>query len=154
MSWDARTCCVIWQGRISVKPCGCWIPCIVRFRLRAKCVCVFGIVEGATSALLPNEIRSSCRTLWLFDSSEGLSRLTVEDELIHDMFDRGTIEAHARKIKNATYRKSQDDWHRWTFRKSELAGNSGHYWQRDGVRSWPYACWAESSGGPRLCTAS
>lgn len=62
-------------------------------------VCEFGIAEGATSALLANEIRATEKKLWLFDSFEGLSQPTSEDELIDDIFDLGSMEAYAGKMK-------------------------------------------------------
>lgn len=43
-------------------------------------VCEFGVAQGATSALLANEIKSRNRTLWLYDSFEGLPESTSEDE--------------------------------------------------------------------------
>lgn len=62
-------------------------------------VCEFGIAEGATSAFLANEIRTSPKKLWLFDSFEGLSRPTEEDQLIDDIFDLGSMDAYAGKMK-------------------------------------------------------
>jgi O-methyltransferase len=40
----------------------------------------------ATSALLANEIRSTERTLWLFDSFKGLGKPSEKDLLIDDIF--------------------------------------------------------------------
>src|SRR5712691_3702372 len=37
-------------------------------------VCEFGVAQGATSALLANELRSTEKTLWLFDSFKGLGK--------------------------------------------------------------------------------
>jgi hypothetical protein len=62
-------------------------------------VCEFGIAEGATSTLLANEIRGTNKKLWLFDSFEGLSVPTAEDELIDDIFDLGSMKAYAGKMK-------------------------------------------------------
>ena len=61
-------------------------------------ICEFGIAEGATSALLANEIRATERRLWLFDSFAGLSRPTAEDVLIDDIFQLGSMDAYAGKM--------------------------------------------------------
>lgn len=58
-------------------------------------VCEFGVAQGATSALLANEIRHTEKLLWLFDSFEGLPRPTEKDTLIHDIFSLGTMEKYA-----------------------------------------------------------
>ncbi len=57
-------------------------------------VCEFGIAQGATSALLANEIRDTGKLLWLFDSFEGLPKPTGKDTLIHDIFGLGTMEKY------------------------------------------------------------
>jgi O-methyltransferase len=44
-------------------------------------VCEFGVAQGATSALLANEIKQKGRALWLYDSFDGLPENTSEDEL-------------------------------------------------------------------------
>ena len=56
-------------------------------------VCEFGVAQGATSALLANEIRDTDKLLWLFDSFAGLPKPTEKDTLIHDIFGLGTIES-------------------------------------------------------------
>jgi len=58
-------------------------------------VCEFGVAQGATSALLANEIRASTKQLWLFDSFQGLPRPTEKDVLIDDIFNLGSIEKYA-----------------------------------------------------------
>jgi O-methyltransferase len=58
-------------------------------------VCEFGVAQGATSALLANEIRGTDKKLWLFDSFEGLPRPTEKDKLIDDIFNLGSMEAYA-----------------------------------------------------------
>jgi hypothetical protein len=58
-------------------------------------VCEFGVAQGATSALLANEILSSQKSLWLFDSFQGLSVPTEKDVLINDIFGLGSIEKYA-----------------------------------------------------------
>ncbi|MEK6325036.1 MAG: TylF/MycF/NovP-related O-methyltransferase [Acidobacteriota bacterium] len=55
-------------------------------------VCEFGVAQGATSALIANEIRSTEKSLWLFDSFRGLPKPSEKDELIDDIFDLKTIE--------------------------------------------------------------
>jgi O-methyltransferase len=57
-------------------------------------VCEFGVAQGATSALLANEIRHTDKLLWLFDSFEGLPKPTKKDKLIHDIFSLGAIEKY------------------------------------------------------------
>ncbi|MBA3849093.1 MAG: hypothetical protein C0502_03755 [Opitutus sp.] len=51
----------------------------------------FGIAQGATSALLANELRGTGRTLWLYDSFAGLPAPSPEDELKDDIFNLGSI---------------------------------------------------------------
>jgi O-methyltransferase len=57
-------------------------------------VCEFGVGQGATSALLANEIRSTDKTLWLFDSFRGLDKPSEKDLLIDDIFNLGTIDKY------------------------------------------------------------
>ena len=57
-------------------------------------VCEFGVAQGATSALLANEIRSTTKHLWLFDSFQGLPKPTEKDTLINDIFGLGSIEKY------------------------------------------------------------
>jgi O-methyltransferase len=57
-------------------------------------VCEFGVAEGATSALLANEIALSERNLWLYDSFEGLPRPTEKDVLLNDIFNLGLMEEY------------------------------------------------------------
>lgn len=57
-------------------------------------VCEFGIAQGATSALLANEITKTNKTIWLFDSFKGLPKPTSKDLLKDDMFNLGSIEAY------------------------------------------------------------
>lgn len=61
-------------------------------------ICEFGVAQGATSALLANEIRESRKSLWLFDSFEGLPAPTAKDELIDDIFNLGTMAAYEGKM--------------------------------------------------------
>lgn len=57
-------------------------------------VCEFGVAQGATSALLANEIFSTEKKLWLFDSFQGLPKPTEKDLLINDIFNLGSIEKY------------------------------------------------------------
>jgi O-methyltransferase len=55
-----------------------------------------GVAQGATSALLANELLDDPdRRLWLYDSFMGLSTPTVEDELINDMDNLGSMLAYS-----------------------------------------------------------
>lgn len=62
-------------------------------------VCEFGVAQGATSALIANEIGGQSRLLWLYDSFEGLPAPTAEDVLIDDIFGLGSIEKYAGTMK-------------------------------------------------------
>ena len=57
-------------------------------------ICEFGVAQGATSALLANEIRSSQKSIWLFDSFKGLPKPSEKDLLINDIFSLGKIERY------------------------------------------------------------
>ncbi|UCC95481.1 MAG: hypothetical protein JSW40_01710 [Candidatus Omnitrophota bacterium] len=57
-------------------------------------VCEFGVAQGATSALLANEIRTSEKNLWLFDSFKGLPKPDKKDLLINDIFNLGSMERY------------------------------------------------------------
>ena len=54
-------------------------------------VCEFGVAQGFTSALIANEIASTDRSLWLYDSFEGLSKPSPRDELIDDINSLGVM---------------------------------------------------------------
>jgi O-methyltransferase len=54
-------------------------------------VCEFGVAMGQTSALLANELFESDKTLWLFDSFQGLPAPSNQDQLIDDIFDLGSM---------------------------------------------------------------
>ena len=58
-------------------------------------ICEFGVAQGRTSALLCSEILMSSKNIWFFDSFEGLSVPTIEDVLIDDVANLGTMEAYA-----------------------------------------------------------
>lgn len=51
----------------------------------------FGVAQGATSALLANELRAIGRTLWLYDSFAGLPAPAPQDQLKDDIFNLGDI---------------------------------------------------------------
>ncbi len=59
-------------------------------------VCEFGVAQGATSALIANELRHHFpdRHLYLFDSFTGLPEPTAEDELINDTFSLGSMKEY------------------------------------------------------------
>lgn len=61
-------------------------------------ICEFGVAQGKTSVLIANEIINTKKKFWLFDSFEGLSKPSKEDELINDIFNLGTMEAYEGKI--------------------------------------------------------
>jgi hypothetical protein len=58
-------------------------------------VCEFGVAQGATSALLANEIRLTSKRLWLFDSFRGLPAPTRQDVLLDDIYRLGSIDKYA-----------------------------------------------------------
>jgi hypothetical protein len=57
-------------------------------------VCEFGVAQGATSALLANEIRDTSKNLWLYDSFKGLPKPTKKDTLKDDIFNLGTMDKY------------------------------------------------------------
>lgn len=57
-------------------------------------ICEFGVAQGATSALLANEIRTTEKNLWLFDSFKGLPKPTEKDLLIDDISNLGSIDKY------------------------------------------------------------
>ena len=57
-------------------------------------VCEFGVAQGATSAVIANEIRAGEKILHLFDSFEGLPKPTEQDQLKDDIFSLGSMEAY------------------------------------------------------------
>lgn len=57
-------------------------------------VCEFGVAQGATSALMANEIAGTDKGLWLFDSFEGLPAPTAKDVLLNDIFTLGSMAAY------------------------------------------------------------
>lgn len=57
-------------------------------------VCEFGVAQGATSALIANEIVDTDKNLWLFDSFQGLPEPTDKDTLKNDIFNLGSMKAY------------------------------------------------------------
>lgn len=57
-------------------------------------ICEFGCANGASSALIANEIKGHKKKLWLFDSFSGLSRPSKKDHLINDMFNLGSMKKY------------------------------------------------------------
>lgn len=54
-------------------------------------VCEFGVAQGATSALLANEIADTDKSLWLYDSFTGLPKPSSRDLLKDDIFNLGSM---------------------------------------------------------------
>jgi len=61
-------------------------------------VCEFGVAQGATSALLANEIRGTSKLLWLFDSFKGLPAPTAQDVLLDDIYSLGSMRRYAGRM--------------------------------------------------------
>jgi O-methyltransferase len=59
-------------------------------------ICEFGVAQGATSALIANELHFHApkRTLWLYDSFQGLPKPTASDQLLDDPLDLGSMAAY------------------------------------------------------------
>jgi len=62
-------------------------------------VCEFGVAQGATSALLANEIRATDKLLWLYDSFTGLPKPSAKDRLKDDIFGLGSIEKYEGEMR-------------------------------------------------------
>jgi O-methyltransferase len=62
-------------------------------------VCEFGVAQGATSALLANEIRATTKKLWLYDSFAGLPKPAPQDHLKDDIFGLGSIEKYEGEMR-------------------------------------------------------
>lgn len=62
-------------------------------------VCEFGTAQGATAALLANEIRATDKCLWLFDTFTGLPAPSPEDRLKDDIFGLGSIERYEGEMR-------------------------------------------------------
>jgi O-methyltransferase len=65
-------------------------------------VCEFGVAQGLTSALIANELlwHAPERTLWLYDSFEGLPEPSAHDRLVSDIFELGAMEAYAGQMSS------------------------------------------------------
>lgn len=61
-------------------------------------VCEFGVANGATSALIANEIKKTDKGIWLFDSFKGLPAPSIKDVLLNDIYGLGSIEAYEGKM--------------------------------------------------------
>ena len=57
-------------------------------------ICEFGVAQGATSALMANEIKTTNKNIWLFDTFAGLPKPSEKDQLKDDMFGLGAIERY------------------------------------------------------------
>lgn len=62
-------------------------------------VCEFGVAQGATSALLANEIRATSKSLWLYDSFAGLPKPSAQDQLKDDIFRLGSMERYEGEMR-------------------------------------------------------
>jgi len=62
-------------------------------------VCEFGVAQGATSALLANELRASSKKLWLYDSFAGLPKPSAKDQLKDDIFGLGSMERYEGEMR-------------------------------------------------------
>ena len=62
-------------------------------------VCEFGVAQGATSALLANELRATAKTLWLYDSFAGLPKPSAQDQLKDDIFRLGSMERYEGEMR-------------------------------------------------------
>ncbi len=71
------------------------IDCLHRSLPKPGGVCEFGVAQGATSAVISNEIRNTDKELWLFDSFQGLPKPTEKDVLINDIFCLNSMDAYA-----------------------------------------------------------
>jgi len=69
----------------------CLLDCLNKSLSLPGAVCEFGCANGATSALIANEIRDTEKELWLFDSFHGLSKPTEKDVLTHDFLGLGSM---------------------------------------------------------------
>jgi O-methyltransferase len=63
-------------------------------------VCELGVAQGETSALIANEIRSSNKSLHLFDSFAGLPKPTEKDVLINDIFGLKSLDKYQGTMSN------------------------------------------------------
>ena len=70
------------------------ISCLHRALKVSGDICEFGVAQGATSRLLGYEILTGDRTLWLFDSFEGLPAPSEKDDLIDDIFSLGSMDRY------------------------------------------------------------
>jgi len=57
-------------------------------------ICEFGVAQGETSALIASEILSGNKKFHIFDSFQGLSEPTQEDDLKDDIFSMGTMKSY------------------------------------------------------------
>lgn len=62
-------------------------------------VCEFGVAQGATSALLANELRTTGKRLWLYDSFTGLPKPSPQDQLKDDIFGLGSMDKYEGQMR-------------------------------------------------------
>ena len=70
------------------------IDALEKVRELPGAVCEFGVAQGATSALIANEIRDEGTALHLFDSFEGLPAPGPNDQLLDDVLHLGSMAAY------------------------------------------------------------
>lgn len=70
-------------------------------------VCEFGVAQGATSALMANEIKKTDKNIWLFDSFKGLPKPTQKDKLKDDIFNLGSMEKYEGSMSNSVNKVKQ-----------------------------------------------
>lgn len=105
-------------------------------------VCELGVAQGATSALLANEIRSTPKLLWLYDSFEGLPKPSAKDQLKDDIFRLGSMERYQGEMR-CDAREVQ-------FRLNEIGFPPERYRIRPG---WINETLREGSGPAKVCFA-
>jgi len=105
-------------------------------------VCEFGVAQGATSALLANEIRATDKLLWLYDSFAGLPKPSPKDELKDDIFHLGSIERYEGEMRcNAEEVR---------FRLAQIAFPAERYTLHAG---WIHETLREETGPAKVCFA-
>jgi O-methyltransferase len=62
-------------------------------------VCELGVAQGATSALIANEIRATNKSLWLYDTFAGLPKPSPQDQLKDDIFGLGSMDRYEGQMR-------------------------------------------------------
>lgn len=61
-------------------------------------VCEFGVAQGATSCFISYYLQKTSKRFFLFDSFQGLSKPSLEDKLIDDVFVLGNMSSYEGKM--------------------------------------------------------